>query len=187
MDGMKTITVHLKDSNSSHFRFSGIASSESRDSYGEIIKQRGINLSLVEQGKVIVNAEHDNSIIGKIEYADIRYGELYVEGIVYLKTSKAKRFYNLLKKNNPKKPVTLSIEFVNPEYSVKDKSILSEIVLTAVALIGLRDEPANKDTYAELLKSVSKKDLFEEIMRRADKSNDFQKQIQRLLNKAKQL
>lgn len=180
---MKTLTVHLKHSDKTFFKFSGVASSESRDSYGEIIKQRGINLSLVKQGKVVVNAEHDNSTIGKIEHAEVQNGKLYVEGIVYLKTLKAKRFYELLKKKNPSHPVTLSIEFVNPEYSKADKSTLNQVVLTGVALIGLKDEPANKDTYAELLKSVSRTDLFNELKRRADLSPSFKIQIQRLLSK----
>ena len=180
---MKTLTVHLKHSDKTFFKFSGVASSESRDSYGEIIKQRGINLSLVGQGKVIVNAEHDNSTIGKIEHAEIQNGKLYVEGIVYLKTLKAKHFYDLLKNNNPSQPVTLSIEFVNPEYSKSDKSTLNQIILTGVALVGLKEEPANKDTYAKLLKSVSKEDLLNEIIKRANNSSSFKNQLHQLLFK----
>lgn len=178
---MKTLTVYLKHTDKTFFRFGGVASSESRDTYGEIIRQRGINLSLVKQGKVIVNAEHDNSTIGKIEYAEIQNGKLYIEGVVYLKTLKARRFYDLLKKNDPNKPVTLSIEFVNPEYSKTDRSTLNQVVLTGVALIGLKDEPANKDTYAELLKSISKKELFEELMRRANSSSAFKDRLTKIL------
>lgn len=180
---MKTLTVHLKHSDKTSFRFGGIASSESRDTYGEIIKQRGINLSLVKQGKVIVNAEHDNSTIGRIEHAEIQNGKLYVEGIVYLKTPKSRRFYDLLKKNDLNRPITLSIEFVNPEYSKADKSTLNQVILTGVALVGLKDEPANKDTYAELLKSVSRDDLFRELKRRAELSSSFKAQVQALLSK----
>lgn len=180
---MKTVTVKLKDSDKASFRFSGIASSESRDSYGETIKQRGIDLTLVNQGKAIVSAEHDNVTIGKIEYADIRSGKLYVEGIVYLETPKAKRFYNLLQKKDPNRPVTLSIEFVNPEYSKKDKTTLTGVILTGVALVGLVEEPANKDTYVDLLKSISKEDLLSELIRRANKSPDFKDQLRRLLFK----
>lgn len=181
---MKTVTVKLKDSDKTFFRFYGVASSESRDTYGEIIKQRGINLSLVKQGKAIVNAEHDGAAIGKVEFADVRNGQLYVEGVVYVKTIKAKRFYDLLKKNDPKMPVTLSIEFVNPEYSKSDKSTLTDIVLTGVALVGLKDEPANSDTFAELLKSISKEEFFEEIMRRANSSPKFKERLQEILKKS---
>jgi hypothetical protein len=180
---MKTVTVKLKDSDKTSFRFSGIASSESRDSYGEIIKQRGIDLTLVEQGKAIVSAEHDNITIGKIEYADIRSGKLYVEGIVYLTAPKAKRFYNLLQRNDPNLPVTLSIEFVNPEYSKKDETTLTSIILTGVALVGLVEEPANKDTYVDLIKSISRDVLLRELIRRADSSPDFKHQLQRILLK----
>lgn len=180
---MKTITVKLKDSYEKHFRFSGIASSESKDYYGEIIKQRGIDLSLVKRGKAIINAEHGETIIGRIEHAEIQNGKLYVEGLVYIKSIKAKQFYDLLKKNDPNKPVTLSIEFVNPQYSSKHKSTLTGVVLTGVALVGLKDEPANKDTYAELLKSISKEDFFDEIMRRANRSLDFTKRLHEILKK----
>lgn len=180
---MKTLTVHLKSTDKTFFRFGGIASSESRDTYGEIIKQRGINLSLIKQGKVIVNGEHDNSPIGKIEHAEIQNGKLYVEGIVYLKTPRARRFYNLLKKGDPNSPVTLSIEFVNPEYSRSDKSTLNQVVLTGVALIGLKDEPANKDTYAELLKSVSKNEILNELIRRSHDSPSFKSHLLALLAK----
>lgn len=184
---MKTIAVKLKANSDKFFRFSGVASSESKDTYGEIIKQRGINLSLVNQGKAIVNAEHDNTTIGKIEFAEIRNHQLYIEGIVYIKTVKAKQFYDRLIKNDPNRPVTLSIEFVNPEYKKNDNSILTEVILTGVALIGIRDEPANKDTYAELLKSVSKEQLFEELVKRAQSSSDFQARLIDILNKTKPL
>jgi len=180
---MKTITVKLKQTDKTFFRFSGIASSESRDTYGDVIKQHGIKLSLVDQGKVGINAEHDSAPIGKIEYADIRDGSLYVEGIVYLKTPKALRFYNLLKNEDPSKPVTLSIEFINPKRSKNDKSVIDQVILTGVALIGLKDEPANKDTFASLLKSVSKADLLNELKRRASLSTAFKIQIQRLISK----
>ena len=180
---MKTISIKLKSNDGKFFKFSGVASTESRDTTGEIIKQRGIDLSLVKLGKAIVNAEHDNTTIGKIEFAEIRNGQLYIEGIVYIKTVKAKQFYDRLLKNDPDRPVTLSIEFVNPEYEKNDESVLTEIVLTGVALIGIRDEPANKDTYAELLKSISKADLFHEICQRANGSSTFKDQLLHLLSK----
>jgi len=182
---MRKITVHLKNSNKRFFRFGGVASSESRDTYGDIILQRGIDLSLVKQGKAIVNAEHGKESIGAIEVAEIRDNHLYVEGIVYFNTIKAKQFYDLLKENDPKKPVTLSIEFVNPEHLSKDRSKLTSVVLTGVALIGLRDEPANKDTYAELLKSITREDLIEEIKRRAQDSSEFSLRLQELFTKIK--
>lgn len=180
---MKTITVKLKDNSDKYFRFSGIASSESRDEDGEIIKQDGIDLSLVHLGKAIVNAEHDNKTIGKIEYAEIQNSQLYIEGIVYIKTVQAQQFYDLLKRNDPNKPVTLSIEFINPEYAIKDVSIVTESVLTGVALIGLREEPANKDTYVELLKSCSKSQIFNELIHRSNNSPQFKYQLQKLLNR----
>ena len=180
---MKTIAVKLKANNDKFFRFSGVASSESRDTAGEIIKQRGIDLSLVKRGKAIVNAEHDNTTIGNIEFAEVRDGQLYIEGIVFIKTVKAKQFYDRLVKNDPNRPVTLSIEFVNPEYKRTDESVLTEVILTGVALIGIRDQPANKDTYAELLKSVSKTDLFNELRRRANSSPTFKSQLQKMLAK----
>lgn len=180
---MKTVTVRLKNGDNTSFRFAGIASSESRDSYGEIIKQQGIDLTLVEQGKAIVTAEHGGTTIGKIEYAAVRNGQLYLEGVVFLKTIMAKRFYELLKDNSKDNPVTLSIEGVNPEYSKTDRSTLTEIILTGVALVGLEAEPANKDTFAKLLKSISKQDLLAELMRRAEGSPDFKIQLQRILAK----
>jgi len=183
---MRKITVHLKNSNKEFFRFGGIASSDSRDTYGDIILQRGIDLSLVKQGKVIVNAEHGTESIGTIELAEIRGSQLYVEGIVYFNTVKAKQFYELLEENDPKRPVTLSIEFVNPEYSRTDHSKLTSIVLTGVALVGLRDEPANKDTYAELLKSIARDDLIEEIKRRAKESSEFSSRLREMFSRIRQ-
>lgn len=175
--------VSLKESSEKFFRFSGVASSESRDSYGEIIKQRGIDLSLVNQGKAIVTAEHADNSIGRIERAELKNERLYIEGIVYIKTVRAKQFYDLLKRNDPDNPVTLSIEFVNPEYYENDKSILTDIILTGVALVGLREEPSNKDAYAKLLKSVSKSEIFNELLRRSNKSPSFKDQLLRLLAK----
>jgi hypothetical protein len=165
---MKKITVRLKENSSQFFRFSGVASSESMDADGEVIKQNGINLSLVKQGKVIVNAEHDDTPIGYIEVAKIVHDELYIEGIVFIKTIKAKKFYELLQKNDPSFPVTLSIEFVNPEYQPHDQSVLTATILTGVALIGINDIPANKDTYAELIKSIPKHLFLNELLRRAN-------------------
>ncbi len=181
MATMKVVKVKLKENGHRFFRFSGIASSESRDSYGEIIKQDGINLSLVKQGKAVVTAEHGSITIGRIEYAEIRNDRLYIEGVVYLKTIRAKQFHDLLTKDDPNNPVTLSVEFVNPIHDQQDKSILNEVVLTGVALIGLESEPANKDTYAQLLKSISKADLLNELCRRANGSQTFKMQLLILL------
>ena len=86
---MKKVIVKLKESTASFYRFTGIASTESKDSQGEIIKQNGINLSLVKNGKAIVNIEHDEPSVGNIEFAEIREGQLYIEGIVYNRTIKA--------------------------------------------------------------------------------------------------
>lgn len=180
---MKKLSVTLKDNNNKFFRFSGIASSESRDATGEVIKQHGIDLSLVRSGKAIINAEHDNTTIGKIEFAEVRSGQLYIEGIVYIKTVKAKQFHERLKKNDINTPVTLSIEFVNPEYQQDDESVLTEVILTGVALIGIRDKPANKDTYAELLKSVSKDEIFHELLRRSNDSSNFKYQLLQILKR----
>lgn len=184
---MKKITVKIQENSSQFFRFSGIASTESRDNHGEIIKQHGINLSLVKQGKAIVNAEHDNDTIGSIEVAKIVNGELYIEGIVFLKTIRAKKFYELLKKDDPNFPVTLSIEFVNPDYLPDNKSVLTEVILTGVALIGIKDTPANQDTYAELLKSISKKQLIDELVRRSQTSEKFKARLMAVLNRTTQL
>lgn len=179
---MKTVVVKLKDSDKKYFRFSGIASTETRDSDGDLIKQKGIDLTLVYQGKAIVNAEHDEPSIGAIEKAELIDGALYIEGIVYIKTIKAKQFYDLLLEDNPSKPVTLSIEFVNPVFSKKDKSVFNEILLTGVALIGIRDEPSNKFTFAELLKAFTKKQILEELLSRAKRSKSFKAQLIKLLN-----
>lgn len=181
---MKTITVRLKDIGKGYFRFAGIASSETRDTYGEIIRQRGINLSLVPQGKVIITPEHEEFTIGKIDHARLQANKLYVEGTVYLKHPKAIRFFNILKKNDQTRPVTLSIEFVNPEYSANDRSILNQVILTGVALVGLDAEPANPDTYVNLLKSVPRHLLLAELIRRSEKSESFRNQLIQIINKS---
>lgn len=180
---MKIIKVKLKYDGISYFKFGGIASSESIDSYGEIINQSGINLSLVKEGKVIVNSEHGNEIIGRIESAQIVDNKLHVEGVVFVKTIAAKKFYELLKLNDPNKPVTLSIELINLIYSKDDKSFLKESVLSGVALVGINNYPANKDTYAELLKSIKKEDLIIEIIRRAERNKNFKARLLKLLSR----
>lgn len=178
---MKRITVRLKENTTEFFKFSGIASSESPDTDGDIIKQRGIDLSLVTNGKAIVNLEHDEPSMGFIEHAEIINNELYIEGIVFNKTVKSNQFYKMLQKNDPQNPVTLSIEFVNVERSEENPSIMNQVVLTGVALIGIRDDPANKDTYAQLLKSIPKDQLLQELLRRASISKVFKARLLKIV------
>lgn len=182
---MKKIIVKLKENTTEFFKFSGIASSESKDADGDIIKQHGIDLSLVLNGKAIVNLEHDEPSVGFIEHAEIINNELYIEGIVFNTTVKTNQFYKMLQKNDPQNPVTLSIEFVNVERAKNNPSIMNQVVLTGVALIGIRDEPANKDTYAQLLKSIPRADLFVELMRRANDSVEFRQKLLKILNMTK--
>ncbi len=79
----------------------------------------------------------------------------------------------------------MSVELVNPDFSPTDKTIMTNTVLTGVALVGIRHEPANKNTYAELLKSVTKQQLFNEILRRAEGSLTFRNHLEQLVIKHK--
>ena len=70
-----------------YFTIEGIASTSSVDSYGEIIRQKGIELSFVKNGLVTINIEHGDgfaleemSVVGNLTDAKVTSEGLWIKG-----------------------------------------------------------------------------------------------------------
>jgi len=175
--------IIVKNINREFIQIEGIASTEDRDFHGEIVKQKGLDLSRVQAGIVHINLEHLGRPIGKVYYATITERGLFIKGKIYSKLPEAYEIINRLKANGPNE-LSMSIEMENVVYSPSDKSKIISADLSGIALIGFNEEPANPHTYVNFLKSVSKEVLLAELKRRAQNPN-FKKKLMVVLSRYK--
>lgn len=138
------------------FTIEGIASTNSTDSFGEIICQDGIDLSQVIEGLVTINIEHGDgfplgemSVVGVLTRAEVRAEGLWVKGRIYYAHKYASKIYRELANGG----LQLSVELADCIYG---EGSASNIVLSGIlSAVALTKDPANDDTYAELIKSMS--------------------------------
>ena len=144
--------------NSTYFEIEGIASTSTEDSYGEIINQKGIDLSFVSHGLVSINIEHGDdfamremSVVGQVTDAKITKDGLWIKGRIYYEHQFSKRIYKELLQANG--TLQLSIEMSDCIYG---DGLFSNIVLGGILTgVALTKDPANEDTFAKLVKSLN--------------------------------
>ena len=73
-----------------YFTIEGIASTDSLDSYDEVINQEGLDLSLVDENLVTINIEHgedfplfEMAVIGLVTEAKLKDEGLWIKGKIY--------------------------------------------------------------------------------------------------------
>lgn len=169
------------------FTIEGLASTNERDSYDEIINQKGIDLSLVEEGSVHLNIEHGDdfplyelSVVGTVTDANITPNGLWIKAKIYWDHPHAERIYAEIEKSP--ESVQLSVELGDCEYGDER---FSDIVLTGTLLgVALTKNPANNSTYTELVKSLHDPHILE-IARDIHNVNKTIRKIRRIIPKRK--
>lgn len=182
----KRITIqksHFSDAN--YFVVEGLASTSDIDSYGEIINQHGIDLSLVSEGSVQVNIEHGEdfplyelSVVGNIIDARIEDEGLWVRAHIYWAHPHAKRIYDEIVKSP--ESVQFSVELADCEYG---DGKFSDVILHAKLIgVAFTKNPANDSTYSEIVKSMGDpeyKELARELISLKIRINSLERWIRR--------
>ena len=156
-----------KDKNE-NWKIKGLASTEDRDLQGEILKQQGLDLSVLKDGKGYLNWEHKNdpkNIIGLIDNAEVTEKGLEIEGQLFSKHDQAKAVYQILESldDSRKHRMQLSVEGKVISKSDANDGRNSKVVDKArITAVALTMNPVNTKTYAELVKSLGEVSLLEE-------------------------
>lgn len=137
------------------WKVKGLASTEDKDLQGEIVKQAGLDISPIKEGRGLFNYEHKNdpeNIIGIIEDANINDKGLLVEGYLFKKHKRAQAIAEIMQSlsKDHKNRVQLSIEGKVKERG-EDKKEIKQAIIDRVALTF---EPVNQKTYINFAKSL---------------------------------
>lgn len=161
------------------WRIRGVASTEDLDLQGEIIKQNGLDISPLKDGKGLFNWDHEKgpeNILGVIDVADMKPEGLYVEGYLLKNSQKAKAVYNILESFKPteKKRLGFSVEGKVLRRSGADGKVIQAAKIDKVALTL---DPVNPYTYSELVKSLTNDYERLETLERTEQIEDLDSEI----------
>lgn len=157
------LPAELVKSNDGEWRIRGLASTENLDDQGEIVLQKGMDLTPIDQKKGIIDWEHRGQkspefIIGVLDgYAKTPKG-VFVEGRLFKEHAMAKAVKGILDSLGEKDRgrVGLSVEGGIIRRNAKNPKIVERSIVTGVAITL---NPVNSDTYADLVKSFNAGEL----------------------------
>lgn len=152
-----TMPAYLEKSKDGEWRLRGLASTEDTDQQGEIIIQKGIDLTPIDQKKGYFNFDHQpgaENLIGVVDGYHRSKDGLYVEGRLFKNHDKAKAVYQIMSSlsDRDKGRVGLSVEGSILERDPKNPKIIKKCRIKNVAVTF---NPVNDRTYADLVKSMS--------------------------------
>lgn len=150
--------IELKKGSEDEWRIRGLASTASKDLQGEVVRQEGLDISALKAGLGLFNYDHEKgpeNIIGVIDDADLTEEGLMVEGYLLKEQPRARAFYDIMRSLKPEhsRRVQFSIEGKIIQRSGDDGKTIKQAKVEKVALTV---DPVNTDTYAEIIKSLSK-------------------------------
>lgn len=151
------IPAQLEKSKDGDWKIKGLASTERVDRQGEIIMQKGVDLSPVDEKRAILNWDHlkgPENTIGIIKGYQHTPEGLYIEGSLFKNHTKAKAVKEILDSldEDSKNLVGLSVEGRIMERDPANPKLIKKCQINAVAVTL---SPVNPDTYVGLAKSMS--------------------------------
>lgn len=158
MDTFKyVIPAQMEKGADGQWKIKGLASTERIDKQGEVILQKGIDLSPIDQKRGIINFDHmkgPENTIGVLKgYKQTPQG-LYIEGTLFKNHSKAKAVQEILSSldEDSKGLVGLSVEGRILERDNNNPKVIKKCQINAVAVTL---NPVNPDTFVDLAKSMN--------------------------------
>lgn len=141
------------------WKIRGLASTDDVDLQGEIVKQTGLDVSPIKEGRGWINYNHSNTpedMVGKLNDAEVSDKGLMIEGYLFKKHSRAQSIYQVLKSLDEKDrhSVKLSIEGKILKRTGKNNRVIASAKVDKVAVTF---DPINTNTYVELVKSIANK------------------------------
>ena len=145
-----------------NWRIRGLASTEDKDLQNEIIKQDGLDISILQEGKGLINWEHRNTpefLIGMVDSADITKDGLYISGQLFRKHSQARAVHQILESLDSKRKhrIQMSVEGKVLEKSDAPDGKSKIINRARISSVALTCAPVNPHTFLELAKSLTVK------------------------------
>jgi hypothetical protein len=151
------LPAQLEKSENGDWKIKGLASTQDLDLQGEVVIQKGIDLSPIDQKRAVLNWEHQKgaeNIIGVLDgYSQGDQG-LYIEGRLFKNHTRAKAVQEIMSSlsNEDSGRIGLSVEGAILERDQANPAIIKKCRINAVALTM---NPVNPKTYAGLAKSMS--------------------------------
>lgn len=157
------VPAQLSKSKEGKWKVKGLASAEVKDRQGEIILQKGIDCSPIDQKKGFLNWDHDNSpesTIGLLTGYHREDGKTYIEGELFQKHERAKAVYSIMESlaENGSNAMGLSIEGKILQRNDKDPNIIEKCIVRNVALTL---NPVFSDSFVNLVKAFNSAENIE--------------------------
>ena len=168
------VPAELSKSDDGEWRVKGVASTASRDQQGEVIIQKGIDPSAIDEGKAYFNWDHGRgpeNILGPIDSYQKQPGQFIVEGRLFKNHSRAKVVHEIMSSltKADRGRMGMSVEGKILERGGEDGKTIKKCKITAVALTM---NPVNQDSQADLVKSLSSDSLAIDFeTKKADSEN----------------
>ena len=184
------IPAQLEKSADGEWKVHGLASTNGIDKQGETIIQKGIDLSPVDEGRGILNWDHDNSpenIIGVLDGYKQTGNGLYVNGRLFKNHSRAQAVHSIMESlgKGDSGRMGMSVEGKILERDPKDRNIIKKCQIRAVALTM---NPVNADTHCDFMKSLNASSVefeaTEENMTKSEETTMPVSQVIKMLEKA---
>lgn len=166
------LPLEITKSDEKGWKVRGLASTEDTDLQGEIVRQAGLDISVLKAGRGLLNYEHKNdpeNLIGLIENADISKKGLEIEGYLFKKHKRAQAIAEIMQsldKGNQSR-VQLSIEGKIRERNPENNKEIKQAMIDRVAITF---EPVNQSTYLSFAKSLLANEDIQEKTEEIEKS-----------------
>lgn len=149
--------AELEKAADGNWKLKGLASTQGLDQQGEMIVQKGIDLSPIDNKKGIINWDHQKgveNILGTLDGYSFGKQGLYIEGRLFKNHDKAKAVQQIMSSlgSDDHGRMGLSVEGSILERDPNNPKIIKKCKINAVALTM---NPVNTDTYADLIKSMA--------------------------------
>ncbi len=147
----------LEKAKDGEWKVRGLASTGRVDQQGEMIIQKGVDLSPIDKKRGILNWDHQHgpeNTIGVLDGYNRTEKGLYIEGRLFKNHSKAKAVREIMESlgEGDRGRMGLSVEGKILERDPLNPSIIRKCRISAVALTM---NPVNTDTFADVVKSMN--------------------------------
>lgn len=153
--------AELAKAENGEWKVKGLASTEHKDQQGEIIIQKGMDLTPIDKKQGYFNFDHQpgiENIVGAIDGYSKTPAGLYVEGRLFKNHTKAKALHEIMSSlgESDRGRVGLSVEGRIIERDPYNPKIIKKCEIKNVAITL---NPVNSDTYADLMKSLTHSEM----------------------------
>lgn len=157
------VPATLEKSKDGEWRVRGLASTGRVDQQGEMIMQKGVDLSPIDKKRGILNWDHAHgpeNTIGVLDGYNRTDKGLFIEGRLFKNHSKAKAVREIMESlgEGDQGRMGLSVEGRIIERDPSNPSIIRRCQISAVALTM---NPVNTDTFADIVKSMNASEQVE--------------------------